>query len=57
VSEDVPGPHPHTKLHLFGIQNVGLQTRKSLKLVIFGINLPLSDFYCMSRVSIVMHII
>jgi len=40
----VPGLHPHAKFYRFGFINVGLQTEKSLKLVIFGIHLSLNQF-------------
>ena len=36
--EGVPGPYPNAKLHGCGLKNVGLQSPKSAKLVIFGIN-------------------
>jgi len=38
----VPGPHPYTKFHRYGI-NVNLQSPKSLRMVIFGINLPVIE--------------
>jgi len=41
LEERVPGPHPHTKFHLSGLKNVGLQPQISQKIAIFAINLPI----------------
>ena len=42
LGEGVPGLHHHAEFHCCGLKkNVGLQPPKSLKIVIFGINLPL----------------
>ena len=43
--EEVPGPHPrpHEKFHRYGFKNVGLHLPKSPKMVIFGVNLPLTE--------------
>jgi len=48
--EGISSPYPLAKFHQCHSENVGLQPTKSLKLIIFGINLlkkvyPLSDFY------------
>jgi len=40
VGEEVPGPHHHPKCRHCGFKNVGLESPKSWKLTIFGINFP-----------------
>ena len=47
--EAVPGPHPYAKFHRCGFKNVSYLPQKLPEMVIFGINLPLTEMQGVDR--------